>query len=132
MRDLDVKIIKATQEPGQLEEEICEIEEYHAILTEKIAFLCDFITRSCPPPSDPATVHLPTSTGSTSIPVVSPPHISSSGSTVASRDVRPTHTPPRPDEDSEVSVHTDHPSISTGHGVSQLPKLSLPFFQETR
>ena len=27
-----------------------------------------------------------------------------------------------------MSVHTDHPSISTGHCVSRLPKLSLPFF----
>ena len=50
LRDLDAKIIEATQELGQLEEEICEIKEYHAVLTEKIAFLHDFITCSRPHP----------------------------------------------------------------------------------
>ena len=48
MRELDTKIIKATQEPGQLEEKICETEEYHAVLSEKIAFLRDFMVH---PPS---------------------------------------------------------------------------------
>ena len=48
LRELDAKIIEAIQEPGQLEEEICEIEEYHAVLTEKIAFLHDFMTRTRP------------------------------------------------------------------------------------
>ena len=70
LRDLDAKIIEATQELAHLEEEICEIEEYHAVLTEKIAFLRDFITRSRPPPSDPATVRSSTSTEGTPTPAV--------------------------------------------------------------
>ena len=57
LRELDAKIIEAIQEPGQLEEEICETEEYDAVVTEKIAFLRDFMTRTHPPPSD--TVHPP-------------------------------------------------------------------------
>ena len=127
-RDLDAKIIEATQEPVQLEKEICEIEEYHAVLTEKIAFLCDFITRSRPPPSDPATVRSSTSTEGTPTPAVPRPHVSSSGSRIASADILPTHTSPRSESDPEVSIHTDHPSVSTGHCISQLPKLSLQYF----
>ena len=67
LKELDTKIIKATEKPGQLEEEICETKEYHAVLSEKIAFLHDFMVRTCPPPSDPATVHLVSSTESVTI-----------------------------------------------------------------
>ena len=38
LKELDTKIIEATQEPGQLEEEICETEEYLAVLLEKMPF----------------------------------------------------------------------------------------------
>ena len=72
--ELDMKIIKATQELGQLEEEICKTKEYHAILLQKIAFFHDFMARIHLSPSDPATVYPVTSTESVIMPVI-PKHI---------------------------------------------------------
>ena len=76
-------IIETTQEPGKLEEEICETEEYHAILLEKIAFLHDFMARTHPPSSDPATVHLVASIDSAPMPVI-PQHFNSTENAITS------------------------------------------------
>ena len=129
LKELDTKIIGATQEPGQLEEEICETEEYHAVLLEKIAFLRDFMTRTHPPSSDdPATVRLVTSTESVTMQAI-PQHVNATENAITSSDViQPTDTPPLSEGDQEVSVRTNHTSINTSNCVSRLPKLSLPYF----
>jgi len=77
------KIIKSIQKAGQLEEEICETT---AVLFEKIAFLT---SHDCPPPSNPAVVHPPTSTDSASVPAVSQSHISTTEEPSISPGIQP-------------------------------------------
>ena len=104
LKELDTKIIEATQEPGQLEDEICETEEYHAVLLEKIAFLRDFMARTHPSSFDPATVRLVTSTESVTMPAI-PQHVNATENAITSSDaIQPTDTPPLSEGDQEVSV----------------------------
>ena len=67
LEEIDGRIINAIEDVTTLEEEICEVEEYRTMLTEKITFLQNFISLPVTSPPAPPTVH-PASTSDTDSP----------------------------------------------------------------
>ena len=72
LKELDTKIVNGMTEEKELAQEICDVEEYQAILVEKISFVPDFLETTVSPltplspPTATKTSTLPTSSPSTS------------------------------------------------------------------
>ena len=124
MEEIDVKIANAIEDVTALEEEICEVEEYRTLLTDKITFLQDFISPPVTSPPTPLTIQPTSNTSDTEM-------------TDEIR-VRPPEPviPPSPETTSgHIANHKTHVSDSTHRttdtphqNISRLPKLSLSFF----
>jgi len=90
-----------------------------------LLFFCGFTNHNLSPLSNPTVVHPPTSTESATVPAVPQSHVNTTDKPSISSGIQPTNQSPHTDH--EVSVHTEHTSTNTGHCVSRLPKLSLPY-----
>ena len=75
LKELDAIILNGITDEGELEQEICNTEEYHTTVTEKIAYIHDFLDRSHAIVSPPRDATLAASTGtSRSTPPIRRPH----------------------------------------------------------
>ena len=129
--ELDNAIAAAIQIESELEAEICDADTYQSTLSERIAFLAEFIRKSNRPPSAP----VPTPPRPPSTDRDCPPTLESSTSSteepvrVTSKVTPPDTTgPPAATNGTERAIDTNLPERGTYHNYSRLPKLVLPTF----
>ena len=152
LKELDLKIANRIMEAEELEQEICDTQDQHSALAEKIAYVHEFL--SCPShpidstepsQSPPPSVTMPqvpgasevTSEADTSITETLPEEVDTHTETLVDPTSAETHTT------TDRTIHVSPPvnvsdsihrtTRDTFHqNTSRLPKLNLPFLNQAR
>ena len=131
LEEIDGRIANAIEDVATLEEEICEVEEYRTVLTEKIAFLQNFISLPVTSLPVPPTVH-PASTSDIESPPEPVVSTNPSGSVTSPLSAEhatddETHQVPLPSHVSD-STHSTAGSYSPSKYKQITQVINLPYF----